>query len=113
MLYLCQGLDTRRPMVTPLLDSADAVGRTARRVVAGRTGGLVVGLVAALALANAPASWLGLGLALAAPAFAIGLLGGVLVGELIAVGPLPPVRTATLEVRRVRSYLPPRTTWAV
>ncbi|GAA0268391.1 hypothetical protein [Cryptosporangium japonicum] len=94
-------------MVTPLLDPTDAVGRTARRVLAGRVGGLVLGLAAGATLASGPSSWLGLGLALAAPAFASCLLAGVLVGELLAVGPRPAVRTAALEVRRVRSYLPP------
>jgi hypothetical protein len=68
--------------------------------------GLLAGVGAAAYLATRPPSWLGLGLALAAPAFALCLLGGVLAEQLLVRPPRPATRVATLEVRRPRRYLP-------
>lgn len=91
-----------------------AVRRTARRVLACRLAGLLTGLAAGLTVAYGPPSWLGMGVALAAPAFAGCLLAGVLVGELVAARPAAgTTRTAALEVRDARAYLPPLMTRAV
>ena len=82
------------------------VTRTARRrATAGRLAGLALGIGVAWFLFTRPPAWLGLGQALAAPAFALCLLAGVILGE---VRPRPdgPHRTATLEVRDVGRYLP-------
>ena len=82
------------------------VTRTARRrATAGRLAGLALGIGVAWFLFTRPPAWLGLGQALAAPAFALCLLAGVILGE---VRPRPdgPQRTATLEVRDVGRYLP-------
>jgi hypothetical protein len=89
------------------------VRRTARRVLACRLAGLVTGLIAGLTVASGPSSWLGMGAALAVPTFAGCLLAGVLVGEVVATAPSGPSRTAALEVRDVRSYLPPLMTRSV
>ncbi|ASW56199.1 hypothetical protein [Plantactinospora sp. KBS50] len=95
-------------------DAALAMRRTARRVLICRLAGLGSGLVAGLAVFNGPGSWLGMGAALAAPTFAGCLLAGVLVGEVVAARPSGTTRTAVLEVRDVRSYLPPPLTgWVV
>lgn len=86
------------------------VARTGRRALFWRLAGLAAGLAAAIALASAPAAWLGLGLALAAPGFALCLLTGVILGELTARAPTGPTRTAGLEVRTARTFLPRRMT---
>jgi hypothetical protein len=83
------------------------VRRTARRVLACRLVGVATGVVTALMVATDPGSRLGLGAALAVPAFAGCVLAGVLVGELVAAGPSGTTRTAVLEVRGLSSYLPP------
>jgi hypothetical protein len=85
---------------------AEGARTTARRVLLCRLAGLVAGLVAGLAVARGPGSWLGLGPALAAPTFAGCLLAGVIVGETGTRKPAGRTRTAALEVRQVRSYLP-------
>ncbi|WP_436521042.1 hypothetical protein [Actinoplanes sp. HUAS TT8] len=85
----------------------------AKRTRVWRLAGLAAGLVAAAALAAAPADRLGLGLALAAPAFALCLLAGVIIGELTALGPAGPTRIAGLKVRRAGDYLPRRMTRGV
>lgn len=84
-----------------------AVRRTANRVLACRLAGMATGLVAAMTIASGPGSWLGLGVVLAAPTFAGCVLAGVLVGEIVATGRPGTTRIAALEVRNVRSYLPP------
>lgn len=94
-------------------DVVVAVRRTARRVLACRLAGLFTGIVTGLTVASGPSSWLGMGSALAAPTFAGCLLAGVLVGEVVAAGPSGTTRTAVLEVRDVRSYLPPLMTRSV
>lgn len=86
---------------------AGALGAVARSTGRWRLAGLVVGLLAAVLVARA--GGLGLGLLLAAPVFGLGVLGGVLVGEVTAAGPARvPTRRAAVEVRRARDYLPAR-----
>ena len=82
-----------------------------RRTSAWRWGGVAAGLVIALATAQVDA--LGRGPMLAAPAFGWCVLLGVVIGE-SRVGPASgPVRSAALEIRRVRDYLPRGLTWTV
>ncbi len=90
----------------PLAD-APGLARAARWTTGWRLAGVACGVVAAAVAANGPASWLGLGMALAGPAFALCLLAGVLVGEAGVAGEPGDTRTALLEVRTVRDYLPP------
>jgi hypothetical protein len=68
--------------------------------------GFVAGVAAAVLLATAPPHWLGLGVMLAAPAFSLCLLAGVLAGELVTARAHGPTRTAALEVRTAGRYLP-------
>lgn len=92
----------------------DAVRTIATRAMAWRLAGLATGVSAAAVLAAAPPSWLGLGVTLAAPAFALCLLAGVLIGEILGATAVGPTRTAAIEVRAVRSYLPRAMTgWVV
>lgn len=81
--------------------------------MAWRLAGLVVGILAALALAAGPPGWLGLGVALAAPTFALCLLAGVIVGEVAGKGPIGAMRTAVIKVRAARFFLPRAMTWWV
>jgi hypothetical protein len=92
---------------------ADPVRRTRGRTTAARLIGLVVGMIAAVAMLSAPAWTLGLGAALAAPTFALCLLAGVIVGELFGRAPAGVTRTAVLEVRSVPAFLPTRLATAV
>lgn len=94
-------------------NSTAAVARTELRTTAWRLAGLVVGILAALALAMGPPNWLGLGVALAAPAFALCLLAGVIVGEITGTAPASATRTAAIEVRAARLFLPRAMTWWV
>jgi len=62
-------------------------------------------LVGAVVVASADS--LGRGMLLAAPTFGLGVLAGVLVGEATAVHPgRTPTRSAAIETRRLRHYLP-------
>jgi hypothetical protein len=99
----------RRP---PLPGGASGPVRSvARGTARWRAAGLGAGVVgAALVLAR---SHLGDGALLAAPVGALGVLAGVAVGELRAPRPAGPVRSAALEVRRVRDHLPRGLTSAV
>jgi hypothetical protein len=83
------------------------LARAARWTTGWRLVGVACGIVAATVAANGPASWLGMGLALAAPAFTLCLLAGVLVGEASVAREPGATRTALIEVRSVRDYLPP------
>ena len=69
-----------------------------------RTAGLAVGVV--VAIVAAPLDSLGRGQMLAGPLLALSVLLGVVVGELRVTAPTERERTAVLEVRRVRDYLP-------
>lgn len=71
-----------------------------------RLGGLAVGLAAAGA--TVATSSLGRGVMLAVPVAALCVLAGVVVGEVRVTAPDRAVRSAVLEVRRVRNYLPQR-----
>lgn len=87
------------------------VRRAARRTLAWRWGGAVLGAVAAWSVAGA--GTLGRGPMLAPAAFGLVLLGGVLVGELAIRPRTTGRRSATLVARRVRDVLPRRTAVAV
>ena len=84
---------------------------TARTTARWRLTGLVVGVVVGIAAAQVDA--LGRGLLLAVPLCALCVLAGVVAGELRVTPPQGAVRSAGLEVRRVRDYLPPRLTRVV
>lgn len=73
--------------------------------------GLILGLVAGVIMLSDVG--LGRGPMLAAPVFGLCVLTGVIVGELLVSAPGGPTRRATLEVRRLRDYLPHRLTTAV
>ena len=94
-------------------NSTTAVARTHLRTTAWRLAGLVVGILAAVTLAASPPDWLGLGVALAAPTFALCLLAGVIVGEVTGTAPAGATRTAAIEVRAARLFLPRAMTWWV
>jgi hypothetical protein len=104
-----------RLRVTPIVrveERADPLGHIARHVARWRLAGVAGGLLAAVAVAGVDG--LGVGLLLAAPAFALCVLAGVLVGEVTAVGPAStPTRGAALETRRAGDYLPVRLGGAV
>lgn len=73
--------------------------------------GLILGLVAGGVMLSD--GGLGRGPLLAAPVFGLCVLTGVIVGELLVGAPGGPTRRATLEVRRIRDYLPRRLTVVV
>lgn len=88
-------------MSTPAAAGLQAIARTtARWRLTGVAAGAVLGVV------TAGQGGLGRGLLLAAPVFALCVLAGVLVGESRITPPRGPERSAALEVRRVRDYLP-------
>ena len=90
------------PAPGPLSPALRATARTTGRWrLAGLLLGLLVGIVAA------QQGGLGRGPLLAAPLAALCVLAGVLVGELRVSAPRGAVRSAGLEVRRVRDYVPP------
>src|SRR6266566_3522340 len=76
----------------------------ARRTAGWRRAGVISGLVAGGTAAGSGA--LGRGLLLAAPVFGLCVLAGVVIGETSVRPPGGRTRTAALEVRRVRDYLP-------
>jgi TRAP-type C4-dicarboxylate transport system permease small subunit len=82
--------------------------RTTRRW---RVAGFVVGV--AVAAVTAQQGALGRGLLLAGPLCALCVLAGVVVGELRVTAPQGAVRSADLQVRGVRDYLPRRLAGAV
>jgi hypothetical protein len=111
VVALAAGMVIRRPAPFPVTPAESPVGRVARTAARWRAAGLVAGLVAAgVVLAG---SHLGGGVLLAAPVCALGVLVGVVVGELR--GPLPggSVRSAAVEVRTVGDQLPAALTRAV
>jgi hypothetical protein len=77
-----------------------------RRTTRWRWAGVAVG--ATLGVAVAATDSLDLGALLAAPVFGLCVLVGVLIGEASVAPPGGPTRTAALEVRTVRDYLPRR-----
>jgi hypothetical protein len=91
----------------PRTGDLPARARNAARTVASwRLAGVIVGVVAGVL--SLLAGSLGRGVMLAAPLFALCVLAGVVVGELLVAPPEGPVREAGLKVRRWRDYLPPR-----
>lgn len=94
---------TRSPGTVPFPAAAVPVA-AARRTANCRWAGVVTGLVAGGAAVGSGA--LGRGLLLAGPVFGLCVLAGVMVGE-ISVRPTGgQTRTAVVEVRQVRDYLP-------
>src|SRR5215469_6217339 len=75
-----------------------------RRTGGWRWAGMAAGLVAGTVAAGSGA--LGRGLLLAAPVFGLCVVGGVVVGEMSIRPPGGRTRTAAVEVRRVRDYVP-------
>ncbi|WBB96274.1 hypothetical protein O7553_23545 [Solwaraspora sp. WMMA2059] len=78
----------------------------ARRTAALRWAGVAVGAVVGVIAARS--GDLGVGLLVAAPLLGLCTLVGVLAGELTVRPPRGPTRTAAVEVRRIRDYLPRR-----
>ena len=94
---------TRSPGSIPA-HTAAVPAAAARRTANWRWAGVITGLVAGGVAAASGA--LGRGLLLAGPVFGLCVLAGVVAGE-ISVRPAGgPTRTAVVEVRRVRDYLP-------
>jgi hypothetical protein len=75
-----------------------------RRTAGWRWAGIAVGLLAGTLAADSGA--LGRGLLLAAPVFGLCVVAGVVVGETSVRRPGGRARTASVEVRRVRDYVP-------
>jgi hypothetical protein len=99
----------RRSRVLPPVPT-ERLAQTARTTRRWRLAGLAAGVVVAIVSAQQGA--LGRGLMLAVPLCALCVLVGVVLGELRVAAPRGPVRSAALEVRRVRDYLPHRLTAA-
>ena len=91
-------------LARPPLPVPARLGAVARSTRGWRLAGLVVGLVAAAWSASSSA--LGRGLLLAVPLLCLCVLLGVVVGELGVRPTATDRRSAALEVRRARSYLP-------
>lgn len=89
----------RPPLAVP-----DRLGGVARSTRRWRLAGLLFGLAAAAASAQSGA--LGRGLLLAGPLFGLCVLLGVVAGELGVRAPAGARRSASVQVRRVRDYLP-------
>jgi hypothetical protein len=89
-------------------DRLRLAARTTRRW---RVAGFVAGVIVAVVTAQQGA--LGRGLLLAGPLCALCILAGVVMGELQVSAPNGTVRSADLQVRRVRDYLPRRLACAV
>jgi hypothetical protein len=87
------------------------LGRRARTTARWRLAGLGVGI--GVGIVAAQLDVLGRGLMLAVPLCALCILVGVVIGELRITAPRGPVRSAGLEVRRIRDYLPRRLTRVV
>jgi hypothetical protein len=91
-LVVARALRRNRPGHTPAAGrpgrskAAKASARAARLAVLWRGVGVLAGAVVAARLAYAPPAWLGLGLAFAAPMFALFVLAGVLAGEAVRYG---------------------------
>jgi len=94
---------SRSPRAVPVRTAA-VPAAAARRTANWRWAGVITGLVAGGVAAGSGA--LGRGLMLAGPVFGLCVLAGVVAGE-ISVRPAGgPTRTAVVEVRRVRDYVP-------
>ena len=101
-----------RPQRTPGGALGPRLSRVRRRTARWRWGGVALGVVLAGGAIHVEGA-LGRGLILAAPLFALGVLAGVLVGELRVAAPEATTRSASLQVRQVSDYLPRGLTMAV
>jgi hypothetical protein len=102
----------RRPRKSAHDPARGVLERVAVRAVALRAVGLLAGGVVALKLVYAPPSWLGLGVAIAAPALSLCVLAGVVAGEAGGYGAAGASRSASLVARSWRAYLPhPAAEW--
>jgi hypothetical protein len=97
----------RRPPAVP----GDIPSAIARRAAVLRWAGVTLGLIVGIIATRS--GGLGTGLLMAAPLFGLCALLGVLAGELTVRPPHGPTRTAIVEVRRIRDYLPRRLSRAV
>ncbi len=88
----------------PRWDGGSDLAAVARATARWRVAGLLTGVAAAALVARADP--LGRGLLLATPLIGLGVMAGVLAGELRVPRPSGVTRTAGLEVRRARDYLP-------
>ncbi|WP_409331496.1 hypothetical protein [Trujillonella humicola] len=104
-LAVAAAVRVRRPAAVTGDELSERLRATARTTARWRLGGAALGVVVALISAHQDA--LGRGLLLGAPLFGLCLLTGIVVGELRVGAPGAAVRTATVEVRRARDYLPP------
>ena len=95
----------------PLPDDAQRLRAVARTTSRWRWAGVVAGVVAVVV--SAQSGSLGRGAMLAGPLFALCVLLGVVVGELRVAPARGELRSAVLETRRVRDYVPRATSWAV
>lgn len=95
-------------MFVPLKAAPDGQGDVpgARIAARWRWGGALAGAIAATGVALSMG--LGRGLLLAAPVFSLGVVLGVVLGELRTPRPVGPVRRAAVETRSVGDYLPRR-----
>jgi hypothetical protein len=84
--------------------AGDIPRAVARRTAVLRWAGVTIGVI--LAVIAARSGDLGVGLLMAAPLFGLCALIGVLTGELTVRPPHGPTRTAAVEVRHIRDYLP-------
>jgi len=104
LLLVAGAFAARRPRAAAVLPTRLADVR--RSTALWRTAGLAVGVF--VAIVSAVTDELGRGLMLAGPLLALCVLLGVVVGELQVTAPPAARRSAVLETRRVRDYLPPR-----
>jgi hypothetical protein len=101
-----------RPQPEPAGRAGPRLSIVRRRTSRWRWAGVALGMVlAGVALQFGGA--LGRGLMVAGPLFALGILTGVITGELRVAAPTRAARSAPLEVRRVRDYVPRRLAVAV
>ncbi|MCC5947628.1 MAG: hypothetical protein JJT89_04155 [Nitriliruptoraceae bacterium] len=101
-----------RPRPTSGIEPGSRLSNVRRRTSLWRWGGVALGLLLAVGVVQIDGA-LGRGVMLAAPMLALGVLVGVIAGELRIAAPATEARSAPLEVRRVRDYLPRRLTGAV
>lgn len=96
----------RRVPHRPAVVMGDIPRVVARRTAALRWAGVTIGVLVGVIAARS--GELGVGLLMAAPLFGLCALIGVLVGELTVRPPSGPSRSAAIELRRIRDYLPRR-----
>ena len=115
MLFVLAGLLVAaavRPQPQSGIEPGSRLSQVRRRTSWWRWGGVAFGVALAVGAVQVDGA-LGRGVMLAAPLFALGVLVGVIGGELRIAAPSVDARSAPLEVRRVRDYLPKGLTRAV